>query len=176
VLSNHTISQLNPKSPAIKSKQCPNHHSFYKECNNMNQHIKIKHLATQDQNTRQIHNIKVGNKSFETVEQFKYLGTILTYQNSIHEEIRSRLKSGNACYPSGQNLLSSSLLSKNIKINIRRTIILPVVLYGRKTWSLTLREEHRLRVFENRVLRKCSGLRGANLMLFLTVHHNINFF
>ena len=53
-----------------------------------------------------------------------------------------------------QNLLSSSLLSKSLKIEIYRTIILPVVLYGCKTWSLTLREEHRLRVFENRVFRR----------------------
>ena len=56
-----------------------------------------------------------------------------------------------------QNLLSSSLLSKNLKIKIYRTIILPVVLYGCETWSLTLREEHRLRVFENRVLRRIFG-------------------
>jgi len=56
-----------------------------------------------------------------------------------------------------QNLLSSSLLSKNIKIKIHRTIILPVVLYGCETWSLTLREERRLRVFENRVLRRIFG-------------------
>jgi len=53
-----------------------------------------------------------------------------------------------------QNLLSSSLLSKNFKIKIHRTMILPVVLYGCATWSLTLREERRLRVFKNRVLRR----------------------
>ena len=57
--------------------------------------------------------------------------------------------SGNACYYSVQNLFSSRLLSKNLKIKIYRTIILPVVLYGCETWSLTLREERRLRVFEN---------------------------
>jgi len=74
------------------------------------------------------------------------LGTTLTNENSIQEEIKSRLKSGNACYQLVQNLLFSSLLSKNIKINIHRTIILPVVLYGCGTWSLTLREECRLRV------------------------------
>ena len=85
---------------------------------------------------------------------FKYLGRILTDQNSIQEEIKSRLKSGNACYHSVQNLLSSSLLSKNLNINIYRTTILPVVLYGCETWSLRLREERRLRVFENRVLRR----------------------
>jgi len=58
-----------------------------------------------------------------------------------------------------QNLLSSCLLSKNLKIKIYRTIILPVVLYGCETWSLSLREEHRLRVFENRVLRRIFGPR-----------------
>ena len=78
-------------------------------------------------------------------------------QNSILEEIKSRLKSGNACYHSVQNILSSSLLSKNLKIKIYRTIILPVVLHGCETWSLTLRKERRLRVFENRVLRRIFG-------------------
>jgi len=91
------------------------------------------------------------------VEEFTYFGTILTNENHIQEEIKSRLKSGNACYHSEQNLLSSSLLSKNLKIKIYRIIILPVVLYGCKTWSLTLREERRLRVFENRVLRRIFG-------------------
>ena len=98
--------------------------------------------------------MKVDNSSIERVEEFKYLGTTLTNQNSIQEEIRSRLKLGNACYHSVQNLLSSSLLSKNVKIKIYRTVILPVVLYGCETWSLTLREEHRLKLFENRVLRR----------------------
>ena len=64
---------------------------------------------------------------------------------------------GNACYYSVQNFLSSSLLSKNLKIKIYRTIILPVVLYGCEAWSLTLREERRLRMFENRVLRRVFG-------------------
>jgi hypothetical protein len=60
-------------------------------------------------------------------------------------------------YHSVQNLLPSRLLSKNIKIRIYKTIILPIVLYGCETGSLTLREEHRLRVFENRVLRRIFG-------------------
>jgi hypothetical protein len=66
----------------------------------------------------------------------------------IEEEIKRRLNSGNACYHSVQNLLSSHLLSKNFKIRIHKIIILPVVLYGCETWSLTVREEHKLRVFE----------------------------
>ena len=75
----------------------------------------------------------------ERIEEFKYLGTTLTYQNSVQEESKSRLKSGIACYHLVQNLLSSILLCKNIKIKVYRTIILPVVLYGCETWSLTLR-------------------------------------
>ena len=97
----------------------------------------------------------------ERVGEFKYLGTILTDQNSIQEETESRLKSGNACYYSVQNLLSSSLLSKNLKIKIYRTIILPVVLYECETRSLALRVERRLRVFENRVLRRIFGPKGT---------------
>jgi len=62
-----------------------------------------------------------------------------------------------------QNLLSSRLLSKNLKIKIYRTIILPVVLYGCETWSLTLREERRLRVFETRVLRRLFGSNRAEV-------------
>ena len=85
--------------------------------------------------------MKMDNSSIERVEEFKYLGTTLTNQISIQEEIKCRLKLGIVCYYSVQNLLSSSLLSKTLKIKIYRTIILPVVLYGCETWSLTLREE-----------------------------------
>ena len=74
--------------------------------------------------------MKLDNSSTERVEEFKYLGTTSTNQNSIQEEIKSRLKLANACYHSVQNLLSSSLLSKNLKIKIYRTKILPVTLYG----------------------------------------------
>ena len=115
-------------------------------------------VMCRDQNAGRSHSLKTDN-SIESVEDFKYLGTTLTNQNSIQEEIKCRLKLGNACYYSVQNLLSSSLLSKNLKIKIYRTIILPVVLYGCETWSLTLREERRLRVFQNRVLRRVLGLR-----------------
>jgi len=118
---------------------------------------KTKYMAmSRDQKAGQSHSMKIDNSSFERVEDFKYLGTTLTNQNPIQEEIKSRLKPGNACYHSGQNLLCSCLLSKNLKIKIYRTIILSVVLYGCETW-LTLTEEHRLRVSENRVLRRIFG-------------------
>jgi len=103
--------------------------------------------------------VRNDNSTFERVEEFKYLGTTLTNQNSILEEIKSRLRSGNVCYHSVHNLLSSRLLSKNLKIKIYRTIILPVVLYGCETWSLTSRKERKLRVFENMVLRRIFGPR-----------------
>jgi hypothetical protein len=101
--------------------------------------IKV-HGYVSGQNAGQGHSVKIDNSSIERVEEFKYLEIMLTDQNSIQKEIKSRLKLGNACYHSVQNLSSSRLLSKNLKIKIFRTIILPVVLYGCETWSLTLRE------------------------------------
>jgi len=97
------------------------------------------------------------------VEEFKYFGTTLTNQNSIQEEIKSRLKSGNVYYHSVQNHLSSSLLSKNLKIKIYRSMILPVVFCGCETWLLILREEHRLRVFESRTLRRIFGTKRGEV-------------
>src|SRR5215469_7103975 len=113
--------------------------------------------VSRDQNAGRIRSMKTDNSSIERVEEFKYLGTTLTNQNSIQEEIKSRLKLGTACYYSVQTLLCSSLLSKTLKIKIYSTIILPVVLYGCETWSLIMREERRLSVFENRVLRRVFG-------------------
>jgi hypothetical protein len=104
-------------------------------------------LVSRCQKTGQRQTIKIGNRSFESMAKFKYLGTTLTDQNCVHEEIKSRPNSGNACYHSVQSLLSSRLLSRNLRVKIYKTIILPVVLYGCETWYLTLREEHRLRVF-----------------------------
>ena len=78
---------------------------------------------SRDQNAAQGHSMKSDNSSIERVEEFKYLGTTLTNQNSIQEDRRSRMKLGNACYYSVQDLLSSGLLSKNLKIKVYRTII-----------------------------------------------------
>ena len=94
--------------------------------------------------------MSIDNYSFGRVEKIKYL-------NQIQEEIKSRSTSGNACYHLVQNILSYSLLYKNLKIKIYRTIISPFVLYGCETWSLTLREERRQRMLEKWVLRRISG-------------------
>jgi hypothetical protein len=114
-------------------------------------------LQSRHQNVDQNWDTELANTSFENVSQFKYSRTTVRNQNLIQEEINKGLNSGNACYHSVQNLLPSHLLSKNIKVRICKTIILPVVLYGCETWSLILKEKHRLRVFENRVLRKIFG-------------------
>ena len=115
-------------------------------------------VISRDQNAGQSHNMKTDNSSFERVEEFKYLKITLTHQNFIQEENKRRMKSGNVGYHLVQNLWLP-LLSKNLKIKIYRTIILPVALHGCKTWSHTLREECRLRMFENRVLRRIFGPR-----------------
>jgi hypothetical protein len=120
-------------------------------------------LMSCNQKIGQKHSIKVDNRSFEDVEEFKYLETTLTDQNCMHKDIKSRQNSGNACYHSIQSLLSSRLLSRNVKVKIYKTIIIPVILYGCET-SCLLREEHRLRVFENRVLRKIFGPKRDEVM------------
>jgi hypothetical protein len=118
--------------------------------------IPTEYVSSEDRRIQSPHEIKIGNRSFENVSRFKYLGTTVTNQNLIQEEIKRRLNSGNAWYHSVQNLLSSRLLSKNVKVRIYKTMI-SVVLYRCETWSLTVREEHKLRVFENRALRRIFG-------------------
>jgi hypothetical protein len=91
-------------------------------------------IMARDQNAGEDSNIHVGNKYFKTVEHFIYLGKTLKNPNSIDEEIKSRLKSGNACCHQVQNILPSSLLSKSVKIKMYRTIctvVLMVVTLGR---------------------------------------------
>jgi hypothetical protein len=131
-------------------------------------------LVSRCQKAGKKQSIKIGNRSFESVAKFKYLETTLTDQNCIHEEFKSRLNPGNAYYHSIQSLLSSCLLSRNVKVKIYKTIILPVVLYGCETWSLMLREEYRLRVFENRVLRRIFGPKRDEVMGEWRKFHNVH--
>jgi hypothetical protein len=123
-------------------------------------------LLSHHQNVGQNWDIKIANRSFENVSQFKYLGMTVTNQNLIQEEIKRTLNYDNACYHSVQVLLSSHLLS---------TIILPVVLYGCKNWSLTLREDYRVRVFENMVLRRIFGVKRDEVTGGLRKLHNKEF-
>jgi hypothetical protein len=111
-------------------------------------------LVSYCQNADKNWDLKIANRSFENVLQFKYFGSTVTNQNLIREGVKRRLNSDNACCHSVQNPLSSHLLLKNVKIRIYKTTIFPVVLYWCETWSLIFREEDRLRIFENRVLRR----------------------
>jgi hypothetical protein len=96
-------------------------------------------IMSRHPNSGQNQNIRIANESFENVAKFIYLEKTLTNQNDVHDEIKSRLNSGNSYYHSVQNLLCSRLTSKNLKIKIYKTAILPVVLYGCENWSLILR-------------------------------------
>jgi hypothetical protein len=114
-------------------------------------------LMSRSQKIGQKQSIKTANRSFEDVVKFKYLGTTLTDQNYMHEEMKSRINSGNGCYHLVQSLLSSCLMSRNVNVIIHKIIILQVVFYACETWSIILSEKHRLRLFENRVLRGIFG-------------------
>jgi hypothetical protein len=104
-------------------------------------------LMSHHQNIWQNCNIKIAHRPFEDVAKFRYFGM---------KEIKSRLNSNNACCHSFRNHCCSCLLYEKVKIKTYKTIILPVVLYGCETWSLTIREEHRLSV---RLLRRMFGLK-----------------
>ncbi|KAJ4431637.1 hypothetical protein ANN_20236 [Periplaneta americana] len=125
-------------------------------------------IMSRDENIVRNGNIKIGDLSFEEVEKFKYLGATVTNINDTREEIKRRINMGNACYYSVEKLLSSSLLSKNLKVRIYKTVILPVLLYGCETWTLTLREEHRFRVFENKTSKWADNRQATNFECTLT--------
>jgi hypothetical protein len=110
-------------------------------------------LLSHHQNAGQNYDIKIADRCFENAAQFRYLGTTITNQNLIQEEMNL----DNACYHSMLNILSSWLLSKNIKVRIYKTINLPVVLFGCETCSMKLRKEHKFKVFEKKVLRRIFG-------------------
>ena len=113
---------------------------------------------------QQNQNIVIEILSFEKVDKFKYLGVTVTNTNDIHKENKRRINMVIVCYYLLEKILSFHLLSKKLKVNTYKTIILPVVLYGCETWSLKLREEHTLRVFENKVLRKIFGAKRDEII------------
>jgi hypothetical protein len=94
---------------------------------------KAKHMLMSLKKAGHKHSINIGNRSFEDVAELKYLRTTLSDQNYVNEEIKSRINLGNDCYHSAQSLLSSRLLSRNVKFKIYKNGIMPLVLYGCET-------------------------------------------
>jgi hypothetical protein len=103
-------------------------------------------------------NVAIGDKHFEVVKEFVYLGSLMTPTNDVMSlEIQRRIQTANRCFFGLRKHLRSSHLSRQTKFTIRKTLICPVLLYGSQRWVLTKREENQLLVFERKVLRMICG-------------------
>ena len=94
---------------------------------------------------------------YEEVKEFRYLGSIVTADNNTSADVASRIKAANVAYFQTRPLFNSRILSWTTKIRLYKTLVRPVLMYGAETWPLTRRDENRLRVFENRMLRRIFG-------------------
>jgi hypothetical protein len=108
-------------------------------------------------NKKTIHEFKIGEYKFEGISRFTYLGSVLTENNSIIAEISERIKIGNATFYKNPKLLTSKLLTRNIKLKLYLILIIPVVTYGAETWAETESELQKLLIFERKILRKIYG-------------------
>jgi hypothetical protein len=105
-------------------------------------------------NKKTIHELKTGQHKFEEISRFTYLGSVLTENNSIIAEINERIKKGNTTYYTNRKLLTSKLLTRNIKLKLHLTLIGPILTYGAETWAETESELQKLLIFEWKILRK----------------------
>jgi hypothetical protein len=101
--------------------------------------------------------IKIGEHDIERVQELKYLGTQVNAQNIVKEEIHSRIKQRSVVFYANKSLLGNKLLARKAKIELCKSVILPVVTYGCETWTMNEVEEEKLRIFERKVLRKIFG-------------------
>jgi hypothetical protein len=102
-------------------------------------------------------NINIGNRTFEGVSQFIYLGALVNSQNEISDCIQDRIQNGNKAYFDNLKLFKSKLLTRNTKVKIYRILVRPVVTYGSETWTLKTGEKKALRCFERKILRRIFG-------------------
>ena len=111
-------------------------------------------IASRKNKWNNINNINIGTYQFERVEEFKYLGSLVTEDNRTSKEVNERIKAGNRCYGALQHLMKSKDISNKGKIKIYRTIIRPVVTYAAETWCLLKNDETRISVWERKILRR----------------------
>jgi hypothetical protein len=115
---------------------------------------KYMHLK---KNKKTIHELKIGEYKFEGISRFIYLGSVLTENSSIMAEINEKIKKGNTTYYKNRKLLTSKLLTRNVKLRLYLTLIRPVVTYGAETWAATESELQKRLIFEQNFLRKIYG-------------------
>jgi alpha-galactosidase/6-phospho-beta-glucosidase family protein len=109
------------------------------------------------ENRRKPHSLKVGNKTFEGVNNFVYLGNITDNENRIKKCVKETIQAGNKANFANNKLFKNKLISRSTKMQIYRTIVRPVVTYGSETWTLPTTEENALRISERKIMRKIYG-------------------
>jgi hypothetical protein len=114
-------------------------------------------IVSTPENRRKTRSLKEGNKTFEGVNNFVYLGNIVYNENRISKCIKERIQGGNEAYFANNTLFKNKLISRSTKMQIYKTIFRPVVTYGSETWTLSTAEENALRIFERKMLRKIYG-------------------
>jgi len=124
---------------------------------------KTKYMVTCTyEHRRNAGNLRIGNKTFEAVQSFQYLGNIIGNTNNNNKCIKERIMMGNKAYYANRQLVNSSLISRNSKLQLYCTLIRPVVTYGSESWTLTMEDERALAVFERKILRKIYGQMKEN--------------
>jgi len=119
---------------------------------------KTKYMVTSTyEHRRNAGDLQIGNKTCEAVQSFQYLGNITVNTNNNNKCIKERIMTGNKAYYANRQLVNSSLISRNSKLQIYCTLVRPVVTYGSESWTLTMEEERALTVFERKILRKIYG-------------------
>jgi hypothetical protein len=123
----------------------------------------------------QMDDLYTNNMGLEQIHSYKYLGSIVNRENSIEEEIRERIMSGNKAYYANRSVLKSKLVGKKSKLKIYRTIIRPVAMYGCETWVLKEAIKQTLLVFERKILRGIFGpTKELNSMWRIKTNSEIN--
>jgi hypothetical protein len=114
-------------------------------------------IVAATQKGRQTQNWKVGDKVFERVSSFKYIGNVINEEGRISICVRDRIQVGNKAYAANRHVLNSKVIKRSVKMQIHKTLIRPVVTCGSETRTLTKSDKNLLRIFERKILRKIYG-------------------